>query len=74
MWHLGALVNQNEPHFCVEQMVDDRVRVLPESGDEHAQFEVRVLPAAHREIVGLRQDVYAVRKCALLKNKRAMAL
>ena len=68
------LIKQEYPNLSFEQMVDDRVRVLPEPGDEHAQFEVRVLPAAHREIVGLRQDVYAVRKCTLLKNKRAMAL
>ena len=55
----------NPPYLGLEQVVDDSVGVLPEAGDEDAEPEVGVLPAAHGEVVGLRQDLDAVREGAL---------
>ena len=47
------------------EVVDEGEGVRLEAGHEHAQLQVRVVAAAHGEVVGTGQDVDAVGKRAL---------
>ncbi len=51
--------------FVLEEMVDDRLAVLGEFGDELGEVKVAVVQLAYSEVIAFGEDVNAVRELTL---------